>query len=178
MRTSLLLVLALGATLTAWAQVKRVHLYESDMMVWRDMVAHVDQGIVRMGNNWRGEVVFTLREDGMWEEMRVFQGFSTSTLDLVLTLRDNKVYMGDSHFTDAILYTIDDNKIHRGDSTFPMDVLYTLREERSLLGAQPGVPVWGVYRENSMAWSDRVAILEGMPSEAEVIALLLATGWL
>jgi len=40
------------------------------------------------------------------------------------------------------------------------------------------VPTFGVYKEDSMAWTDRVAVLEGIPSTTELVALLLASGWL
>ena len=79
-RLSLLLV-CLTSALAAWGQ-GRVHLYPDDNLVWRDMVAHVDGGVVRMGNNWSGDIVFTLQDDNMWDEVRIFQGYSTSALDV------------------------------------------------------------------------------------------------
>ena len=91
--------------MAAWGQ-GRVHLYPDDNLVWRDMVAHVDGGVVRMGNNWSGDIVFTIQADNMWDEVRIFQGYSTSALDVAYTLRDNKLYLGDSGFSDAILYTL------------------------------------------------------------------------
>ena len=177
MRTAIWTIVWFALSGIAWGQ-GRVHLYEDDRMMWRDMVAHVDQGLVRMGCDWRGEVAFTLLDDGMWDETKVFQGFSTSTLDLALTVREDRVYLGDSQFTDAILYTVRDGQVFQGDSTFPLDVLYTIREEAALVGSKPGVPTFGVYKEDSMAWTDRVAVLEGIPSTTELVALLLASGWL
>ena len=86
--------------------------------------------------------------------------------------------MGDSHFTDAILYTFSDGQIFVGDSTFPMDVAYTLRAEPRGSGQTGDAPLWGVYKEDSRAWSDRLAVLEGPLDPASVFALLSATGWL
>lgn len=162
----------------AWAQ-GRWHLHPDDRLVWRDVIAHIDNGVVRMGNNWSGEVVYTLQADPMWNETKVFQGFSTSGLDIAFTLRDNKLYLGDSAFTDAILYSFSEGQIFIGDSTFPLDVAYTLREERRAFSTGAGdAPLWGVYKEDSRAWSDRVAVIEGAMDAGAIMALLAAGGWL
>ena len=119
--------------LSSWGQL-RVHMYPDDRLMWREMVAHVDNGLVRMGHSWSGDVAYTIHADAMWDEVRVFSGYSTSSLDIAFTLREGQLYVGDSHFTDAILYTFSDGQIFVGDSTFPMDVAYTLREEPRGLG--------------------------------------------
>lgn len=163
--------------LSSWGQL-RVHMYPDDRLMWREMVAHVDNGLVRMGHSWSGDVAYTIHADAMWDEVRVFSGYSTSSLDIAFTLREGQLYVGDSHFTDAILYTFSDGQIFVGDSTFPMDVVYTLREEPRGLGTTGDAPLWGVYKEDSRAWSDRLAVLEGPLDPASVFALLSATGWL
>ena len=157
----------------------RWHLYPDDAMVWREMVAHMDNGVLRMGNSWSGEVVYTLKADDMWDEVHVFQGFSTSSLDIAFTLRDGKLYLGDSAFSDAILYTFHEGQIFVGDSTFPLDVAYTIREERQqFAGGAQSAPLWGVYRDDSRSWSDRIAVVEGPLDAAAFFALLSAGGWL
>ena len=107
--------------MASWGQ-GRVHLYPDDNLVWRDMVAHLDGGVVRMANHWSGDIFFTLQADNMWDEVRIFQGYSTSALDVAYTLRDNKLYLGDSGFSDAILYTFEEAQIFMGDSHFPLDM--------------------------------------------------------
>ena len=60
--------------MAAWGQ-GRVHLYPDDHLVWRDMVAHVDGGVVRMGNNWWRRGLHHAQDDNMWDETRIFQGY-------------------------------------------------------------------------------------------------------
>ena len=120
----------------------RIHMYADEPLLWRDMVAHVEDGVVRLGPDWRGDIFFTLHGDRQGDEVALFQGFSTSALDVV----------------------------------------YTLREEAPTVltsgHASGRAPVWGLYREGSRSWSDRVALFEGTPTAAELLALLLASGWL
>ena len=164
----------------------RIHMYADEPLLWRDMVAHVEDGVVRLGPDWRGDIVFTLHGGRQGDEVALFQGFSTSALDVLYTVRDGQLCVGDSHFSDAILYTVDNDQIFQGDSTFPFDVIYSLREEAPTVlasghasgHASGRVPVWGLYREDSRSWSDRVALFEGKPHAAELFALLLASGWL
>ena len=160
----------------------RIHMYADEPLLWRDMVAHVEDGVVRLGPDWRGDIVFTLHGGRQRDEVALFQGYSTSALDVLYTVRDGQLCVGDSHFSDAILYTVDNDQIFQGDSTFPLDVVYTLRKEAPTVmasgHASGRAPVWGLYREGSRSWSDRVALFEGTPSAADLLALLLASGWL
>ncbi|MDG1674584.1 MAG: hypothetical protein P8H88_03980 [Flavobacteriales bacterium] len=177
-RSALLLLVSLAFALQGWSQT-RLHLYPDDNLVWRDMIAHVADGVVRLGNSWSGETLYTVSADNMWDETRVFQGYSTSSLDIAFTVRDEgKLYLGDSSFTDAILYTFKDGQIFVGDSTFPLDVAYTLREESRKFAGRGDAPIWGVYREDSRSWSDRVAVLEGALDPGALFALLSAAGLL
>lgn len=157
---------------------QRIHMHSDESMMWSTMVAHVDGQTVRLGPDWRGDVVFTLQGDDRSDEATLFQGFSTSALDVLYTVREGHLMAGDSHFTHAILYTAHQDQIFQGDSTFPLDVVYTLREENAVMGASRGASVWGLYREDSRNWSDRVVLFEGKPNPAQLFALLLATGWL
>lgn len=157
---------------------QRIHMHSDETLMWSNMVAHVDGHVVRLGPDWRGDVIFTLQGDDKSSEARLFQGFSTSALDVLFTVREGRLMAGDSHFTQAILYTAHEDQIFQGDSTFPLDVVYTLREENAVMGASRGASVWGLYTEDSRSWSDRVVLFEGKPSTAQLFALLLATGWL
>jgi hypothetical protein len=177
-RSALLLLVSLAFAIQGWSQ-SRLHLYPDDNLVWRDMVAHVADGLVRMGNSWSGEIVFTVSADNLWDETRVFRGYSTSPLDIAFTVRDEgKLYLGDSSFTDAILYTFKDGQIFVGDSTFPLDVAYTLREESRRFAGDGDAPLWGVYKEDSRSWSDRVGVVEGPLEPGALFALLSAAGFL
>ena len=177
-RSALLHLFSLAFALQGWSQT-RLHLYPDDNLVWRDMIAHVADGVVRMGNSWSGEIVYTVHADNMWDETRVFRGYSTSTLDIAFTVRDEgKLYLGDSSITDAILYTFKDGQIFVGDSTFPLDVAYTLREESRKFAGRADAPIWGVYKEDSRSWSDRVSVLEGALDPGALFALLSAAGFL
>lgn len=177
-RSAFLLLFSLAFALQGWSQT-RLHLYPDDNLVWRDMIAHVADGVVRMGNSWSGEIVYTVSADNMWDETRVFQGYSTSSLDIAFTIRDEgKLYLGDSSFTDAILYTFNDGQIFVGDSTFPLDVAYTLREESRKFAGRGDAPLWGLYKEDSRSWSDRVAVIEGALNPGALFALLSAAGLL
>ena len=176
MRFFLAAFLTLCTWTLGWGQ--RVHLFPDDQLVFRDMIAHVENNVVRMGATWSGEVAFTLQDDGMWDEVHLHSGFSSSALDIAYTVREGQLVLGDTHFSDGILYTFSEGQIFMGDSTFPMDVAYTLREERPAVWAKSGAPTFGVYKEDSRAWSDRLAVLEGPLDPASVFALLSATGWL
>ena len=116
------------------------------------MIAHVENNVVRMGATWTGEVAFTVRE--------------------------GQLVLGDTHFSDGILYSFSEGQIFMGDSTFPMDVVYTLREERPAFPSRSGAPTFGVYKEDSRAWTDRVAVVEGVATPAQLYALLSAAGLL
>lgn len=172
-----LLVFLLSSALLLRGQ-DRLHLYPDDNLVWRDMLAHVENGLVRLGASWDGDVVFTLQHDALWEETKVFQGFSTSALDVAFTVRENKLYLGDQSFTDAVLYTYHEGQIFAGHSTFAMDVVYTLREETRRFSGAGNAPLWGVYKEDSWSWSDRVGVIEGRPDVPRVLAILSAAGLL
>jgi hypothetical protein len=177
-RSALLLLFSLAFALQGWSQT-RLNLYPDDNLMWRDMVAHAADGVVRLGNSWRGEILYTVNADNMWGETRVFRGYSTSTLDIAYTVRDDgKLYLGDSSFTDAILYTFKDGQIFVGDSSFPLDIAYTLREESRRFAGGGDAPVWGVYKEDSRSWNDRVGVLEGALNPGAVFAVLSAAGLL
>ena len=160
-----------------WSQ-GRLHFYPDDNLTWSEMIAHVDNNLVRMGNSWRNEVVYTVNADNMWNEIRVFRGFSTSSLDIAFTVREDKLYLGDSSFRDAILYTYSEGQIFVGDSNFPLDIAYTLREETRRFSGGDGAPIWGVYKEDSQAWSDRVGVLKGALDAGQLFAILSAAGLL
>ena len=169
------------ACLGMWGSVHaqdRVHLFPDDQLVFRDMVAHVEHNVVRLGPSWSGEVAYTLLADNMWEETHLHLGYSTSALDIAYTVGEGKLCLGDSRFSDGILYTYHDGSIFIGDSTFPLDVAYTLREEVPAFPSPSGAPVWGIYKEDSRSWTDRVAVMEGLASPAQIFGLLAAAGLL
>ena len=177
-QAALWVLLGLAIASEGWGQ-SRLHLYPDDNLRWHEMIAHAEGGVVRMGNSFRGDVVYTLSVDNMWNETRVFHGFSTSTFDLAFSIREGgKVYLGDSSFSDAILYTYQNNQLFLGDSTFPLDVAYTIREESRRFAGSSDAPIWGVYKEDSQSWSDRVGVLEGAIEPGLVVALLSAAGLL
>ena len=163
--------------MAAWGQ-GRVHLYPDDNLVWRDMVAHVDGGVVRMGNNWSGDIVFTIQADNMWDEVRIFQGYSTSALDVAYTLRDNKLYLGDSGFSDAILYTFDEAQIFMGDSTFPSGRGLHDSGKNQGGSAAATCPVVGRVQGRQPRLERPVGGHRRPPDTAAVFALLSAAGWL
>lgn len=169
--------LFLSLSCHAWSQ-GRVHLYPDDNLAWQDMVAHIDNGLVRLGNSWGGEIVYTVSANTTWGETRVFHGYSSSSLDIAFSVRGGKLYLGDSPFTDAILYTFSEGQIFLGDSTFPLDLAYTLREETRRFAGRSDAPIWGIYKDDSRSWSDRVGVLEGDFDPAQLFALLSAADFL
>ena len=161
-------VLFLGAMLclgSAQGQA-RVEVYPDDRMMWSDILMHVEQGVVRAGHDWRGDVIFTTVPG------KIFSGYSTSTFDLIYSVRDNQLIQGDSYFSDAILYTWDDMKLYIGDSTFPLDLVYTIRPHPFNEG------VFGLFKEDSISTFDRICVFQGVPNTTEIFALLLAQGLL
>ena len=103
---------------------------------------------------------------------KIFAGFSSSSFDLAYTLRDGKLSIGDSFFTDAISYSMVENRIYVGDSYFPLDLAYTISPD----GMNRGVMC--VYKGDSISPFDVVAYLQGVPTQTEIIALLLTMGLL
>ena len=99
MRFLLLIGLVLG-TVAASAQ-SRVEVYPDDRMLWRDMLLNAENGVVREGSDWRGQVLWTTQPE------KIFAGYSTSAFDLAYSVREGQLIQGDSYFSDAILYTVE-----------------------------------------------------------------------
>ena len=168
MRLLLLIGLVLG-TVAASAQ-SRVEVYPDDRMLWRDMLLHAENGVVREGGDWRGHVLWTTQPE------KIFAGYSTSAFDLAYSVREGQLIQGDSYFSDAILYTAevrgDELQVFIGDSTFPLDLVYTVRPHPFDEGT------FGLYKEDSISAFDRICVFRGMPAPAGLYALLLAQGLL
>lgn len=157
----IVLLLRVGAT----AQT-RVEVYPNDRMLWSEVLMNIERGVVREGGDWRGDVLWTVRQE------QIFKGYSSSSFDLQFTVRAGHLIQGDSHFSDAIMYTIEGNTIYIGDSTFPLDLVYTLRPEPR------DSQLMGLYKEDSLSSFDRICVFQGQPNHAELFALLLALGLL
>ena len=168
MRFLLFIGLVLG-TVAASAQ-SRVEVYPDDRMMWRDMLLHAENGVVREGSDWRGQVLWTTQPE------KIFAGYSTSAFDLAYSVREGQLIQGDSYFSDAIMYTTevrgDELQVFIGDSSFPLDLVYTVRPHPFDEGA------FGLYKEDSISAFDRICVFRGMPAPAELYALLLAQGLL
>ena len=168
MRFLLFIGLVLG-TVAASAQ-SRVEVYPDDRMLWRDMLLHAENGVVREGSDWRGQVLWTTQPE------KIFAGYSTSAFDLAYSVREGQLIQGDSYFSDAILYTAevrgDEFQVFIGDSTFPLDLVYTVRPHPFDEGT------FALYKEDSISAFDRICVFRGMPAPAELYALLLAQGLL
>ena len=168
MRFLLFIGLVLG-TVAASAQ-SRVEVYPDDRMMWRDMLLHAENGVVREGGDWRGQVLWTTQPE------KIFAGYSTSAFDLAYSVREGQLIQGDSHFSDAILYTAevrgDELQVFIGDSSFPLDLVYTVRPHPFDEGT------FGLYKEDSISAFDRICVFRGMPAPAELYALLLSQGLL
>ena len=149
----------------AWAQAP-TYAYSDSQLRWNEVECHVEGGLVRVGSDWRGKVVYSVRGE------KIFAGFSSSGFDLVYTLRGGKLCLGDSPFTDAISYSMVENRIYVGDSSFPLDLAYTISAERMNRG------VLCVYKGDSISPFDVVLYLQGEPSQTEIFALLLTMGLL
>jgi hypothetical protein len=161
-------LMMMGAALianNALAQTK-TYVYTDASMMWSQMACNIDRGLVREGPDWKGEILYTVQGE------KIFQGFSSSGFDLAYTYRGGKLYIGDSQFTDAISYTFEQGKIFVGDSTYPLDLAYTIRPNPNYRG------VLSVYSEDSISPFDIVAFLQGEPSEIEIFAVLLTVALL
>ena len=142
------------------------YVYPTSHMRWNEVVCHIEGGVVRQGNDWRGDIVYTI------ERNKIYAGYSTSSFNLAYTFRDGKLYIGDSYFTDAIAYTLDGQYIYVGDSHFPLDLAYTIAPDRN----NPGV--LNIFKEDSISPFDIVAVMQGNPSPDEIFAILLTMGLL
>jgi hypothetical protein len=160
MRT-LLFYLCFTCSSVAWSQ--GTFVYPNDQLRWNEAIVHIDGGLVRAGNDWRGEVLFTVQGD------QIFEGYSTSSFDLLYTVRDGQLCRGDSHFSQDVLYTLAPPGIYIGDSTFLLDQVYNVRDEPLHHGE-----VMSVYRDDSGSVFDRVCSIQGSVSPAAWFALMLA----
>lgn len=166
------LLIALGLLAHALLGVaqNRVEVFPNDRLLWSDMILHAENGVIREGRDWRGQVLWTTQPE------KIFAGYSTSTFDLAFSVREGQLIQGDSHFSDAILFTAEargeELHIFIGDSTFPLDLVYTLRPHPFDEG------VFGLYKEDSISAFDRISVFRGMPSPEVLYALLLAQGLL
>ena len=165
MRIVLIFLLAVGLTPLASAQ--RTTVYPDDQLRWNEAIVHVEGGLVRMGNNWRGEVLYTVQGD------RIYRGFSSSSFDVLYTVRAGQLYLGDSHFSSDIAYTFSNGRVYLGDSEYLLDQVYNLREEPLHHGE-----VVSVYTDDNGSSFDRVCAIQGPFTPAEWFALMLAQGLL
>ncbi|MDA7709012.1 hypothetical protein N8802_02235 [Flavobacteriales bacterium] len=159
----LMCMLAWSASLLAQ---DRVNVYPDNRMLWSEMMLHAEQGLIREGRDWRGNVLWTTRPG------ELFEGYSSSAFDLKFTVRDGHLIQGDSNFSDAILYTLDGHTIYIGDSTFPLDLVYTLQPD----ALDPSA--FGLYKEDSISMFDRICVFEGKPTPEVLFGFLLALGLL
>lgn len=157
--------LLLGCAVAAAGQ--SAYVYPDAQLRWNEAIVHVEDGLVREGNDWRGQVLFTVQGD------RIFRGFSTSSFDLVYTVRDGKLCRGDSHFSDDVVYTFRAPRVYLGDSEYLLDLVYNLRDEPLHHGE-----VVSVFKEDSGSAYDRVVSIQGRFTTAEWFALMLAQGLL
>lgn len=147
-----------------------VHVFADDLLRPREMVCHLQDGLVRMGQNWRNPVVYTL------QSRKVFEGFSTSSFDLIYTLEEDmgriQLRRGEGQWSDDVLYTWYQGSVYIGDSTFPLDLVYTTR-------TNPLSPeLIELYKEDSISRFDRICVFVGQPAPEEIFVLLLAQGLL
>lgn len=157
----------LGCAVAIWAaginfSLAQTYVYTDDQMIWSQMACHIDNGVVRMGPDWKGDIQYTVQND------RIFKGYSSSSFDLAYTYREGKLYIGESYFSDAISYTFNKDRIYIGDSDFALDLAYTIRLNPNYKG------VLCVYKEDSISPFDIVAFLQGEPTEVEIFALLIS----
>ncbi len=157
----------LGCAVAIWAAainytLAQTYVYTDNQMIWNQMACHIEDGIVRMGPDWRGDIKYTVRNN------RIFKGYSSSNFDLVYTCREGKLYIGESYFSDAISYTFNEGRIYIGDSDFELDLAYTIRPNPNYRGTLC------VYKEDSISPFDIVAFLHGEPKEVEIFALLIS----
>lgn len=144
----------------------RVEVYPNDRLIWSETLFHAENGLVREGNQWRGQVLWTVQPG------KIFSGYSSSTFDLAFTVENGQLIQGDSQFSDAILYTLDGPNVYIGDSTFPLDLVYTLRP------APFDPQIMGLFKEDSISTFDRICVFRGVPSAEQLFGLLLAQGLL
>lgn len=165
MRFALIFLLAVGLACAASAQ--RTTVYPDDQLRWSEAIVHVEGGLVRSGNDWRGEVLYTVQGD------RIYRGFSSSSFDLLYTVREGQLCQGNSHFSTDIVYTFREGRVYLGDSEYLLDQVYNLRDEPLHHGE-----VVSVYTDDSGSVFDRVCSIQGPFTPAEWFALMLAQGLL
>ena len=157
MRLLLLIGLVLG-TVDASAQ-SRVEVYPDDRMLWRDMLLHAENGVVREGSDWRGQVLWTTQPE------KIFAGYSTSAFDLAYSVREGQLIQGDSYFSDAIMYTAevrgDELRCSLGTARSPW-LVCTVRPHPFDEGT------FGLCKEDSISAFDRICVFRGMPAPAEL----------
>ena len=142
--------------------IAQTYVFTDNQMMWSQMACHIENGVVRMGPDWRGDIKYTVQNN------RIFKGYSSSSFDLVYTCREGKLYIGESYFSDAISYTFNKGRIYIGDSDFALDLAYTIRPDPNYRGALC------VYKEDSISPFDIVAFMQGEPTEVEIFALLIS----
>ena len=166
MISRLLLTVTLAYTSLSAIGQTGTFVYPTTHMRWDEIVCHIDGGVVRLGNDWRGDIAYTV------ERNKIYSGYSTSSFNLSYTFREGKFYIGDSYFTDAITYTLYGKYIYVGDSHFPLDLAYSIASDRNYPG------ILNIFKEDSISPFDIVAVMQGDPSPAEIFAILLTMGLL
>ena len=163
------MLLGLGLQWGAWAQ-GRWHLHPDDQLVGRDVIAHIDNGVVRMGNSWNGEVAYTLEADGMWDETKVFKGSQRAVwTSLSLCVTTSSIWVT-APFPMPFCTPSTKAKSSSAIPTFRWIWPTPCVEKQGCLEQVPATHrLWGVYKEGSRAWSDRVAVIEGAMDAGAII---------
>ncbi|MDP4828388.1 MAG: hypothetical protein NWR73_11915, partial [Flavobacteriales bacterium] len=88
---SILVCVLLIATVRLFGQVS---VFPNERMFFGEMLFNIEDGILNEGNSrFRMDAVLTIANE------KIFKGYSTSTFDLLYTVRNGKLYPADSRFS-------------------------------------------------------------------------------
>jgi hypothetical protein len=125
--------------------------------MFSDVICNVNGGHVLPGTDvmWNKAIVTC-------DQRGIYNGFSTSTFDVLFRFENNQLYLGESIFSSDIMYTFKNGVIFRGDSTFPLDKLFTFKNGY-------------VYSAEGESVFDVVLAIDGPITVVELFGVLLAT---
>lgn len=96
--------------------IAQIEVYPKNEIYPSEILLNINKGKVNLGDSrmW-SDAVLTVSGN------QIFEGWSTSTFDLMYTFNDGKLSLQESSFSSDVKYTYINGKIYRGDSSMMMD---------------------------------------------------------
>lgn len=111
---------------------------------------------------------------------KVYKKNSTYTSDIICNVRGKRIYRGTSGYTSDVICNIQEGKVYKGTSSYSSDILFTIRDGKIYKGRSEytsdiiaTIRNGKVYSGTSSYSSDIMFHYDGMLSIEEFVAVLM-----